>query len=90
MKTARQIIVHGRVQGVWYRNWTVEAARDLGLTGWVRNRGDGTVEIHAEGEPAAIERLLTLAHEGPSAADVTGIDTADAAAEQGTGFEKRR
>ena len=89
MTAARRLIVYGRVQGVWYRNWTVNAARDLGLTGWVRNRDDGTVEIHAEGEPDAIDRLIELARDGPPAADVTRIDSADAAIDGFGQFDKR-
>ncbi|MBH9537985.1 acylphosphatase [Novosphingopyxis sp. YJ-S2-01] len=90
MTTARRLVVHGRVQGVWYRNWTVEAARDLGLTGWVRNHDDGTVEIHAEGEPDAIDRLIDLAQDGPPAADVERIDCAEAEPEGFESFAKRQ
>ena len=48
----RRILVHGRVQGVWFRGWTVDVARALGLDGWVRNRRDGSVEILASGDGA--------------------------------------
>ena len=61
MPAANRLTVHGRVQGVWYRNWTVNAAQDLGLTGWVRNRDDGTVEIHAEREEEGLDRIFTEA-----------------------------
>lgn len=71
---ARRLIIHGRVQGVFYRNWTVEAARGLGLTGWVRNRSDGTVEILACGEEAAVEALVVRCRQGPPAAAVQRID----------------
>ena len=90
MTAARRLIVHGRVQGVWYRNWTVEAARNLGLTGWVRNRDDGTVEIHAEGENAAIDRLIELAQNGPPAARIESIDRDEAEPENFESFDKRR
>lgn len=90
MTHARRLIIHGRVQGVWYRNWTVDTARDLGLTGWVRNRDDGTVEVHAEGEQQALDRLSELAKDGPSAADVIKIDACEAATEGYANFEKRR
>tara|TARA_B100000953_G_scaffold163872_1_gene135245 strand:+ start:897 stop:1169 length:273 start_codon:yes stop_codon:yes gene_type:complete len=88
--TARRLIVHGRVQGVWYRNWTVEAARDLGLTGWVRNRDDGTVEIHSEGKPDAIDCLIELAKDGPPAARVERIDREEAEPENFESFDKRQ
>lgn len=47
---ARHLMIHGRVQGVWYRAWAVETARQLGLAGWVRNRSNGCVEALVEGE----------------------------------------
>ncbi|WP_022673754.1 acylphosphatase [Novosphingopyxis baekryungensis] len=90
MPAANRLTVHGRVQGVWYRNWTVNAAQDLGLTGWVRNCDDGTVEIHAEGEEEALDRLTVLAQDGPPAADVIKIDRSVVPAEGHMAFEKRR
>ncbi|WP_114952733.1 acylphosphatase [Sphingosinicella terrae] len=70
---AKRLRIHGRVQGVFYRAWTVETARGLGLAGWVRNRADGTVELVARGEAEAIERLIALCREGPPAARVERI-----------------
>ncbi|WP_187336126.1 acylphosphatase [Novosphingopyxis iocasae] len=90
MTTACRLTVHGRVQGVWYRNWTVQAARDLALTGWVRNRKDGTVEIHAEGDADAIDRLIELAAAGPPAANVERIECDAADCQSFDVFEKRR
>ncbi len=49
MTVARRLVIYGRVQGVFYRGWSVETARDLGLRGWVRNRSDGTVEALLQG-----------------------------------------
>ena len=89
MPAANRLTVHGRVQGVWYRNWTVNAAQDLGLTGWVRNRDDGTVEIHAEGEKEGLDRLAALAQDGPPAADVIKIDRSVVPVEGHIAFEKR-
>jgi len=66
-------IVSGRVQGVSFRYYTVQIARQLRLTGWVRNRSDGTVEAVAEGEVSAIERLITFLHQGPPAARVDDV-----------------
>ena len=56
MFVTRRLAVHGRVQGVFYRGWTVDAAPALGLDGWVRNRRDGSVEILAAGPEEASPR----------------------------------
>ncbi|MDY7228624.1 acylphosphatase [Hyalangium rubrum] len=69
--------IRGKVQGVFFRESTrVEAAR-LGLTGWVRNRDDGSVEAVAEGEPAALEDFIRWCHRGPVSARVTDVERAD-------------
>lgn len=65
--------VRGRVQGVFFRQSTVERAHELGVLGWVRNEDDGSVRVHAEGEPDAIERFAAWLHEGPPAADVSNV-----------------
>ena len=70
-----QLIVHGRVQGVYFRASTQREAKRLGLGGWVRNRPDGAVEILAEGEETAIRELYGWAQKGPSAARVERVDT---------------
>ncbi|WP_022683156.1 acylphosphatase [Sphingobium bisphenolivorans] len=87
--TARHLMITGRVQGVFYRNWTVATALSLGLTGWVRNRSDGSVEALVEGSREAVEQFVALAHQGPPAARVERIDSQDAAAEGLLSFEKR-
>ena len=74
---ALHLLIHGRVQGVGYRAWTVSRAKQLGLNGWVRNRTDGTVEAVIAGEPSAIEQMLTDCHEGPLAARVAHIAISD-------------
>lgn len=71
--TTVQVRITGRVQGVWYRGWTVEQARALGLDGWVRNRADGSVEAVFQGPPAAVSRMVDACHEGPPAAHVTDV-----------------
>ncbi|WP_176591149.1 acylphosphatase [Sphingobium sp. EM0848] len=86
---ARHLMILGRVQGVFYRNWTVEAASKLGLAGWVRNRIDGSVEALVEGPQDAVEQFIALAHEGPPAARVARIDSQDMAPEGLTSFQKR-
>ena len=85
---ARHLMILGRVQGVFYRNWTVETARSLGLTGWVRNRMDGSVEALVQGEADMVDHFVTLAQDGPPAAKVARIDASDVAVEALNGFEK--
>jgi acylphosphatase len=68
------IIVHGRVQGVFYRARTKEKAIELELNGWVKNRIDGTVEIVAEGSKEDLERLVEWSQRGPKNANVTKVD----------------
>lgn len=87
--TARSIRIEGRVQGVFFRDWTVEAARALGLCGWVRNRRDGSVEALAIGPDSAVERLIRQCHEGPPSARVERVVVAEAEEETLTGFSRR-
>jgi acylphosphatase len=68
------IIVHGRVQGVGFRYFTQKNASRIGVAGRVRNRADGTVEIHAEGSESKLKQLLARVQKGPSHADVQKID----------------
>lgn len=69
-----QLVVRGRVQGVFFRASTQREARRLGLAGWVRNRPDGAVEVCVEGEEEALKELLAWAHRGPTAARVERVD----------------
>jgi acylphosphatase len=66
-------IVEGYVQGVGFRAFVENQAHILGLTGWVRNRWDGSVEALAEGERSNLEKFLTALYRGPRAAQVTGV-----------------
>lgn len=68
------VVVHGRVQGVNFRAHTLRRATKLGLTGCVRNRADGTVEVVAEGEVSALRKLLSWLHVGPRLGHVTRVD----------------
>ncbi len=83
------LIIHGRVQDVFFRDWTVRTARRLGVTGWVRNLPDGTVEAHLEGDAAAIESMTAKLHDGPPAARVDRILQSDAAPQGFDTFERR-
>lgn len=70
----RGFLVHGRVQGVGFRWNTVRAARELDLVGTVRNRADGSVEVHAEGSADALARLRAWLESGPPAARVESVE----------------
>ena len=67
------LIVEGFVQGVFYRMHTQQTANAMGLVGWVRNTADGAVEVVAEGEPAALQKLLAWCRRGPPSASVTAV-----------------
>ncbi len=68
------LIVHGRVQGVFFRAHTQERGHKLGLSGWVRNLPDGAVEAVAEGPREALEQFLAWCRQGPPAARVDAVD----------------
>jgi acylphosphatase len=72
-RIARQAVVSGRVQGVYYRASTQQQARRLAVAGWVRNRPDGRVEAWLEGAPDAVEALLAWMRRGPEGARVMDI-----------------
>ena len=77
---ATGLTIHGRVQGVFFRDWTVRTARGLGLAGRVRNLTDDTVEAHLEGEAQAVEEMIAAMHEGPPRERVERIERQEAAA----------
>lgn len=85
----RRIIVRGQVQGVFFRGWTVETARALDLSGWVRNRRTGEVEIVAYGDADSVDRLVAQCRKGPPSASVTQVDVTEADVESVQGFEQR-
>jgi acylphosphatase len=85
----RRLVMHGRVQGVWYReSMRIEAAA-LGVTGWVRNRMDGTVEALVQGSREAVEAMTAWARRGPEHAEVRRFEQRDEPHEPMTTFEKR-
>jgi acylphosphatase len=88
MTVAVRVVVHGRVQGVWYRGWTVDRGRALGLDGWVRNRRDGTVEALFSGPDDAVESMISACHGGPPAARVTRVDRFPASPPDVPGFRQ--
>jgi acylphosphatase len=85
----RRLVVRGRVQGVFYRGWSVDAARSLGLDGWVRNRRDGSVEMLVAGSEEAVAAMIARCRTGPPAARVERIEVEETAEEPGPGFEAR-
>ena len=75
METGRlHMIIQGQVQGVFFRAATRDAARALGLTGWVRNLNDGSVEAVFEGSMDRLKQVVTWCHKGPPGASVTSAD----------------
>lgn len=77
----RHVVVHGHVQGVGFRYAVQRAARQHGVTGWVRNRPDGTVEAVFEGEAGDVDALVRVCEEGPRGADVDRVDVENEAPE---------
>ncbi|GGP24154.1 acylphosphatase [Silvimonas iriomotensis] len=86
---AKRLLVHGRVQGVGFRFATCIEAKRLGVNGWVRNRHDGTVEIHVEGTEELVDELTDWASHGPPNAHVTRLDIKAADPENTSGFTER-
>jgi acylphosphatase len=76
--TTIRVVITGCVQGVWYRGWTVDEALERGLSGWVRNRRDGSVEAVAVGPREAVDSLIEAVRRGPRAARVDAVDIAEA------------
>ena len=85
----RRVVVHGHVQGVFFRDSARRLAERHELAGFVRNAPDGTVEAVFEGESEAVERLVAFCHEGPRGAEVERVDVADEEREGLQGFAVR-
>jgi len=86
----RRLVVSGRVQGVFFRDWTVEQARALGLDGWVRNRADGSVEAVIAGAPETVAAMIDRVRQGSPASRVDDVVVSDDVSDEALyGFEKR-
>ena len=82
----RRVVVHGFVQGVFFRDTVRRHAVGAGVAGWVRNNRDGTVEAVLEGEPDAVERLVDVCRRGPTGARVDQVDVLAEEPERLSGF----
>ena len=89
MTIARHVRVTGRVQGVFFRAWAQGHARDLGVSGWIRNCPDGSVEAHLTGEEDAVARMIERMRSGPSNARVDELVVEDSEPENLGRFELR-
>lgn len=84
--TCRLFRIQGRVQGVWFRESTRRAAVPLGITGYAKNLADGSVEVLACGEPAALDRLAKWLKQGPPMAQVTTVESQPTESERPESF----
>jgi len=89
-RVGRHLSIQGQVQGVFFRQWTVGQARELGVAGWVRNCADGTVEAQLSGDEQAVTQLIDRMRRGPPAAEVEQMRVDEVPAEDIDGFEVRR
>ena len=85
----KRVVVHGRVQGVFFRDTVRRMARSRDVAGWVRNTPEGAVEAVFEGDTDAVEAMVAFAHEGPRGAAVERADVVDEEPEDLSGFEIR-
>ena len=86
---ARKVRIYGRVQGVFFRQWAVNQARNLGVSGWVRNCPDGTVEAHVMGDEDAVSKMVEAMRQGPSQARVEDMTVESIEPEEANGFSVR-
>ena len=85
----RHVVVHGGVQGVFFRDSARDEAEREGVAGWVANRDDGAVEAVFEGDPQAVERLVDWCRSGPSSANVESVEVDEEEPEGISGFRVR-
>jgi acylphosphatase len=88
-RVARRVVVHGTVQGVFFRDSTRRKAKARGVAGWVINRADGAVEAHFEGDAEAVDSMVAFARDGPRGARVERANVDEVAVEGLEGFEIR-
>ena len=88
-RVRRRVVVHGRVQGVFFRDSARRRAVSQGVAGWVCNRADGAVEAVLEGQSHAVEHVLEFFRRGPRQAEVENVEVAEEAPEGLSGFEVR-
>ena len=86
---AVRVSISGRVQGVWFRGWTVDQARSRALDGWVRNRADGTVEAIFVGPVDLVDEMVAACQEGPPTADVVEVTVTPAMGLVVSGFHQK-
>jgi len=84
MRTIRHLVITGRVQGVGFRFYMQRKARELGITGWVRNRRDGSVEAVIQGETDVVESMTAWSRRGPPSATVNEVKIVDGAGDYAT------
>jgi acylphosphatase len=87
-RVTRRLAIRGRVQGVFYRESMRQEAMRLGITGWVRNTREGTVEAVVQGSVCAVEAIVAWSRRGPPDADVSGVEVESAEGDFAS-FEKR-
>ena len=85
----RRVVVHGYVQGVFFRDSARRKAAELGVSGWISNRSDGAVEAVFEGDPDAVAAMADWSRRGPGGADVDRVEESEERPEGLTGFEVR-
>jgi acylphosphatase len=85
----RRVVIHGRVQGVFFRDTARRMADSRGIAGWISNRPDGSVEAVFEGEPDAVESMLEFCREGPRGAEVERVEVSEEEPEGSSGFAIR-
>jgi acylphosphatase len=85
----RRVVVHGYVQGVFFRDTTRREAQRRGVAGWVTNRPDGAVEAVFEGDPDAVSAMVEFCSSGPRGADVERVETSEEQPEGLSGFDIR-
>jgi len=89
MAFARRAVVHGRVQGVFFRDTVRRSAQQRGVAGWAANRPDGTVEVRLEGDEDAVQSMLRVLQDGPPGAKVERVEVDEVQPEGLEGFETR-